>query len=369
MSVLPATQRIGGPPRIGTGTATLATVALLSWTACDGASTHSFAEPAHFAEGDSAYVVSAVSARVGALDDEGHVFGSIVDVDKTAFGWAVLDGMNDHIVLLDPELGPLRTVGRAGEGPGEYESLWQLSLVGDTMAVFDRGAGRVTYLGPEGGFLRSSEPIRHVAMTFAIHPTLGRFFPIRAPHHYLLRATEGDQLPVAPIPYDFRPDINEPDGGGGFTSNLVAVTPDGTVHVFDGRHLALVTYPPNEATSRITFLPNEVRDPLLKEMTEAENASWGQGLLFMFLVTKIDLLERGRLFVQVRHGGTVGYVLDTESLRATPVLVGDDWDWLQDRNAAFFDGKHLVLDGGLTPELVLATTELVPRSLADGGEE
>ena len=38
-----------------------------------------------------------------------------------------------------------------------------------------------------------------------------------------------------------------------------------------------------------------------------------------------------------------------------------------EKGTPYFDGRRLVLDGGMTPELVLATTELVPRSIAEGG--
>lgn len=209
-----------------------AALAVLFGGAC-GDSSSPVAEPAHFRQSDSAYVIRAVEARfgqgelVGGQEGEQIVFGSILDVDRTPSGWAVVDGLNDHIVLLDSDLNPLRIVGRVGEGPGEFQSPFQLSMLGDTMAVFDMSAGRISYLGPEGDFLRVSEPVRRFAMTFAFHPTSG----------------------------------------------------------------------------------------------------------------------------------------------ATTIIVDDDWSRLRDGNAKTFDGRYLVLDGGWTPELVLARTELVVRPVGEEGSD
>lgn len=156
--------------------------------ACEGSSA-GFAQPVYFQASDSAYVIRSVDARVGQgeadaeFDETRVLFGSILDVDKTPSGWAVVDGLNRHIVLLDSVLNPLRIVGRVGEGPGEYEAPSQLSMLGDTMSVFDMSTGRVSYLSPQGDFLRISEPAGRYAMAFAIHPKLGRFFPILSREH------------------------------------------------------------------------------------------------------------------------------------------------------------------------------------------
>ena len=319
----------------------------------------------HFSEGDSAYVISAVDASLGGFGDERVVFGSILDVDRTASGWVVMDGLANHIVLLDDDLNPLGITGQAGEGPGEFQAAVQLSVLGDTLAVYDWGTGRVSYLAPNGDFLRISQPfpVGGIGTTFASHPESGIVFTTAVGEHYLLRASEDDQWPVAPIPADFRPGTS-----GRFTSNLVAVTQDGTVHVLDGRHLALVSYSPDGSAARVAFLPRELREQHLKELTAAENATWQDELMGVWIVTKVDPLADGSLFLSVRHGTAVGYVVDTASLTATPIVIGDDWRGLRDRNATYFDGRRLVLDGGgMTPELVLATTELVPRSIAEGG--
>ena len=47
----------------------------------------------------------------------------------------------------------------------------------------------------------------------------------------------------------------------------------------------------------------------------------------------------------------------------------DDWSRLRDGNAKTFDGRYLVLDGGWTPELVLARMELVVRAVGEEGSD
>ena len=144
-SVRQVSRVLRGPAATG-----LAALAILSCGACERPSTPYFAEPVFFAETDSAYVISKVEARLGGFGDDRVAFGSIVDVERIPSGWAVLDGINRHIVFVDRDLNPLRIVGGAGEGPGEFQAPGQLAMVGDTIAVLEMGSGgRVSYIGPQ----------------------------------------------------------------------------------------------------------------------------------------------------------------------------------------------------------------------------
>ena len=353
-----------GPP-----TTALAVIAVLSCSACERPSTRSFAEPLYFSESDSAYVMGKVEARLGGFGDDRVAFGSILDVEKIPSGWAVLDGINNRIVLVDGDLNPTRTVGGRGEGPGEFQAAWQLAVVGDTIVVFETGSGgKTSYLGPQGDFLRVSRHVPHAVFSFAIHPRLGRFFPILSRDHYLLRATD-DALPerIAQVPAAFVTEVEGSAGAMGLTPNLVAVTPDGTAHVLDDEHLAVVSYDPgDDAVGRITFLPREMRDWKLEERKRYENVTWSGGYeeLPMSTAGMMDAMPDGRIFISFGYGATKGYVLDPGSQTATPVVI--DLDAFQ--LIAHFDGSHLVLGGGgLTLELVLATVELVPRASTGGG--
>jgi len=350
----------------GPAATALAILAVLSCSTCDRPATNSLAEPVYFSESDSAYVIGKVNARLGDFGDDRVAFGSILDVEKIPSGWAVLDGLNNHIVLVDGDLNSPRIVGGPGEGPGEFQAPGQLAMVGDTIAVLEMGSGgRISYLAPQGGFLRRSGHVGHPVRSIGIHPELGRFFPILSRDYYLVRATEEAQWPIAPVPAAFVPEIKGSADAAGMTPNLVAVTGDGTTHVFDGEHLALVSYDASDDTSgRIAFLPREMRDRKLKETAEAATVFGGSEVRLSQWVTMLDPLDDGRIFMRAAHGTSQGYVLDPGSLTATPIVVASD-HWSQ--VVVYFDGRHLILGGGLTPELVLATTELVPRP-STGGE-
>ena len=316
----------------------------------------------YFSESDSAYVMAEVEARLGGFGDDRIAFGSIVDVEKIPSGWAVLDGINQRIVFVDGDLNPARIVGGRGEGPGEFQAAWQLAMVGDTIVVFEMGSGgKTSYLGPQGGFLRVSRHVRHAVFSFAIHPRLGTFFPILSRDHYLLRATdEADPRRIARVPVAFVTEVEGSAGAMGLTPNLVAVTPDGTAHVLDDEHLAVVSYDPgNDAAGRIAFLPREMRDWKLEERKRYENVAWSGGYEELPSPTAgmMDAMPDGRIFVYVWYGATKGYVLDPGTLTATPVVVALD----AFQAIKHLDSRHLVLAGGLTPELVLARIELVPR--------
>lgn len=80
-------------------------------------------------------------------------FGEIHDVVQLADGGlAVLDGQAAEVRLFDA-MGRYRTtLGGEGDGPGELRSPLDLAVVsGDTIAVYDRGPGRVTRFDPDTG--------------------------------------------------------------------------------------------------------------------------------------------------------------------------------------------------------------------------
>ena len=74
----------------------------------------------------------------------------IRSVDVDSGGQVFLaDGSEGGITVLTPDLKYLGTVGRAGEGPGEFESRQVQILPGDTLLVYDSALGRLTFFDPE----------------------------------------------------------------------------------------------------------------------------------------------------------------------------------------------------------------------------
>ena len=84
---------------------------------------------------------------------------SISDVDVDSRGRVFLvDRALDGITVVTPELSLLRTVGREGEGPGEFRFMEVQILPGDTLLVYDFGLGRITLFDPENLELVTTMP-------------------------------------------------------------------------------------------------------------------------------------------------------------------------------------------------------------------
>jgi len=65
-----------------------------------------------------------------------RVRGAALDADRSMY---VLDAGNHEIVVFDSLGAPVRTIGREGEGPGEFTSPRSMWMSGDTLAVADSG--------------------------------------------------------------------------------------------------------------------------------------------------------------------------------------------------------------------------------------
>lgn len=59
------------------------------------------------------------------------------------------------IYVFDAAGRPLRVLGRAGSGPGEFKDRYSLAWVGDTLAVYDPGNGRIEYVDRRGNWVAS----------------------------------------------------------------------------------------------------------------------------------------------------------------------------------------------------------------------
>jgi hypothetical protein len=95
---------------------------------------------------------------VGAVEGEDwEVFGS---VDAVAFDGEgnlyVLDGQNARVVVFDREGGHLRTVGRRGEGPGEFQMPQGMTVTAaEELVVYDMARSAYSVLAMDGSFVGS----------------------------------------------------------------------------------------------------------------------------------------------------------------------------------------------------------------------
>ena len=240
------------------------------------------------------------------------MFG-VSDIAKADGGYAVIDAANHRLMFYAHNLDPMHESGREGEGPGEYGFPMMLASRENQLAVLDGGLGRVSYLTPRGDFL-SSQHVDAGASGIAIHPTLGLLSAeAGSPIHYLRRYAVGKPTPFAAMPAWFVED------GSRWHNDLVAVTSDGSVHVFDGHRLALVSYTEDGTMMQVALMPKEVREGILARIRRTAEA-FGDRVLLVSAHTQFKALPDGRLFVKMTYDGALGYVLDPGSLEATPVL-------------------------------------------------
>jgi hypothetical protein len=89
-----------------------------------------------------------------------HTFSSIRGLRELPDGRVmVADGIDEVVLIADLKTGKGDTLGRVGQGPGEYKSPDAIySLPGGGTLLVDLGNGRLNYLGPDGRY-RESAPI------------------------------------------------------------------------------------------------------------------------------------------------------------------------------------------------------------------
>ncbi len=113
---------------------------------------------------------------------------SVYDVDADSRGRVFLvDWPAGGITVLTPDLAYLQTVGREGEGPGEFIAKEVQILPGDTLLVYDSSLGRITLFDPVNLELLATRPPPNRERDVVSHlwsvPEPGRYFALdRAPY-------------------------------------------------------------------------------------------------------------------------------------------------------------------------------------------
>ncbi len=112
------------------------------------------------------------SGRIPLLDTVADTsLGGVSDYLVTSSGVLYLaDNRNRHLIILNEDRTLRRIVGRAGQGPGEFQYPYRMALVSDTLRVWDRIGGRLQCFSADGEFLSMIRPnpgisgIRFLAM-------------------------------------------------------------------------------------------------------------------------------------------------------------------------------------------------------------
>ncbi len=102
---------------------------------------------------------------IGGLDaDENLSFKEPSDIVRDSIGNPyILDSGNNRIQKLDPEGKFIKTIGRKGQGPGEFQATRSMEIdTEDNLFVFDVRSRRIEALSPDGVFL-GEIPLTHHA--------------------------------------------------------------------------------------------------------------------------------------------------------------------------------------------------------------
>jgi hypothetical protein len=113
--------------------------------------------------GDPPAWTATLIARIGSLDGGPEEFGRIRSLAADAAGNVyVADNLAHEIRVFDPEGRHLRTIGRTGEGPGEFRDLYSLAWLEGDIAAMDPRNARISVLNETGDWIRG---IQHYAIT------------------------------------------------------------------------------------------------------------------------------------------------------------------------------------------------------------
>lgn len=100
--------------------------------------------------------VAVEALRIGSPDDSASAFTWFRELEVGPNGDVYTFHRQDHNIRVHSAEGRLvRTIGREGEGPGEFNGTGFMGLLGDSLWVLDIGTYRLSFFGLDGVFLGS----------------------------------------------------------------------------------------------------------------------------------------------------------------------------------------------------------------------
>lgn len=181
-----------------------------------------------WSSGDAWRVSRRPVQTIGEIDGPPEVeFGPITAVGWLSDGRIFVHGRGFALRIFSASGDYVGTIGRYGEGPGEFRSIWTVETYrGDSLYVYDYGLRRVSVFGPEPSFARSfRNPI--VLGNYWVQGALadGRFL-LHSPGHN--RAPGGPGIvPDTSLIIAASPDGSRADTIGAFEITQLYVGPNG----------------------------------------------------------------------------------------------------------------------------------------------
>ena len=290
-----------------------------------------------------------IHARSAAAEDDSLGLTTPQDIAALPSGFAVVDHGNDRIVMLSPELRPIRTIARSGSGPGELQLPMYVEPHADGIAVGDLTNRRITTFDSLGRY-RSSHRLA-VAVRHFTHSAGGHtFMAARMRGHYLLRVAPNEEsTPLAPRALEFYPRRERrlttlPFGAG---SELVARTTDGGIHVFDNRVGVLLRFDSAGHRTMARALPPDIaaqlaanRDRRVRALRRANH-----DVVTAPLAKDLTLTDSGQLLLLFSTPRLFGLLIDpsTYDARALELPVPDETHPLWRATAGVLVGDRMTV--------------------------
>ena len=126
--------------------------------------------------------------ETGTPDEFGRVVSALVSPDSEVF---VADQLNNEVRVFGLDGEHRRTFGRAGQGPGEFGSLYSIVMVGSQLLALDFGNGRITEFSATGEPLGQRQAPGRVTGS----PAQLRFYPVSPAEAYAFSLVSGSDRP------------------------------------------------------------------------------------------------------------------------------------------------------------------------------
>lgn len=155
------------------------------------------------------WTLSDREARIGSLDDPDYIFNPILRMALSPDGLLYTAHQGEATIRRWTADGaPAGSLGRRGEGPGEFRVPYQVGFFGDSLWVWDVAGGRVSYFDLRGEFLGSVSAKADVSWDVSpVRPIAplrdGTFMWMRLPFFPNGSGT-GNEVPFAKIDADGR---------------------------------------------------------------------------------------------------------------------------------------------------------------------
>ncbi|HEX9728484.1 MAG TPA: hypothetical protein VGA37_08275 [Gemmatimonadales bacterium] len=214
---------------------------------------------------DGAPVAAGPNVADGAIspENDGIGFAGAADLGFFDDELVVLENRAERIVFFDEQFRATRWIGHEGAGPGELRGPFRMQVFGQRLAVGEINNKRISVFGRDGTFERSY-PVPDGRVAFAFAGDEGFYVVSGMPDYYLQVVNDsGAAHPFGGRPVDqYPPDELTRPRLRGLGRELVAMTPDGSVHVFDQLLGAFVRFGPDGIRQQIAKLPRALLEPL-----------------------------------------------------------------------------------------------------------